>query len=291
MKNKLLSIIVLLAALFVLNGCSRTNANTTSMTAYTSVYPVEYVLENLYGDNVAIYSIYPDGINYKDYELTSKQLSDYSKGDLYVYNGTIEKEKDYAVKLLNENKNMKIIDASLGMNYTNDIEETWLNPANYLMMASNIKKGLEEYISENIEKKKIDENYETLKLSLTEIDAELKSVANNANNNVLVVSNDVFKYLEKYGFTVISLEENENLTEKTIADVRNLLRNKTINYIFLKDDEEENETIKTLKNEYGVQTVSLNSLSTLNAEDRKDKKDYVSIMMDNINSIKLEVNG
>ena len=116
MKNKLLSIIVLLAALFVLNGCSRTNANTTSMTAYTSVYPVEYVLENLYGDNVAIYSIYPDGINYKDYELTSKQLSDYSKGDLYVYNGTIEKEKEYAVKLLNENKNMKIIDASLGMN-------------------------------------------------------------------------------------------------------------------------------------------------------------------------------
>ena len=112
-----------------------------------------------------------------------------------------------------------------------------------------------------------------------------------SHNNVLVVSNDVFKYLEKYGFTVISLEENENLTEKTIADVRNLLRNKTINYIFLKDDEEENETIKTLKNEYGVQTVSLNSLSTLNAEDRKDKKDYVSIMMDNINSIKLEVNN
>lgn len=153
------------------------------------------------------------------------------------------------------------------------------------------KKGLEEYIEENIEKKKIDENYEKLKLSLSEIDAELKSVANNANNNVLIVSDDTFKYLEKYGFTVISLEENENLTDKVIADVKKLLSNKMVNYIFIKDNEEENETIKALKEEYDVQTLSLNSLSTLSAEDRKDKKDYVSIMMDNINSIKLEVNN
>ena len=64
-----------------------------------------------------------------------------------------------------------------------------------------------------------------------------------------------------------------------------------VNYIFIKDNEEENETIKALKEEYDVQTLSLNSLSTLSAEDRKDKKDYVSIMMDNINSIKLEVNN
>ena len=56
------------------------------------------------------------------------------------------------------------------------------------------------------------------------------------------------------------------------------------------DNEEENKTIKSLKDSYNVQIVRLNSLTTLNANDRKDKKDYASIMMDNINSIKLEVN-
>lgn len=289
MKNKTLIIISLFLSLLALNGCTK-NDNTSSMTAYTSVYPVEYILDNLYGDNIAIYSIYPDGINYKDYKLTNKQLSDYSKGDLYVYNGTIQKEKDYAVELLNKNKKIKIIDASLGMAYTNDVSETWLNPANYLMMASNIKKGLDEYIGENIEKKKIDENYEMLKLNLSEIDAELKSIALNASSNILIVSNDAFKYLEKYGFTVISIEENENLTDKVISDVKKMLANKMVHYIFLMDDEEESETIKSLKDAYGIQTVKLNSLSTLNASDRKDKKDYISIMMDNINSIKLEVN-
>lgn len=289
MKNKILMILALGLSLLALTGCSP-DTNTSSMTAYTSVYPVEYVLENLYGDKIAIYSIYPDGINYKNYKLTDKQLTDYSKGDLYVYNGIIKKEKEYAAKLLNQNKNIKIIDASLGMNYSNDVAEAWLNPSNYLMMASNIKKGLEEYINEKIETKEINENYEKLKLSLSEIDAELKSIASNASNNILVVSDDTFKYLEKYGFTVISLQENENLTDKVVSEVKKMIANKAIHYIFLKDNEEPNDTIKGLKDKYNVTTTSLNSLSTLSANDRKDKKDYVSIMMDNINSIKLEVN-
>ena len=137
---------------------------------------------------------------------------------------------------------------------------------------------------------KLNKNYEELKLSLSEIDAELKQIASSSSNPVLVVSSDTFKYLEKYGFTIYSLEENNNLSDKTIADVKKLLANKQISYIFLKDNEEENNTIKDLKNNYEFKTVSLNTISTLSASDRKDKKDYISIMMDNINSIKLEVN-
>lgn len=290
MKNKLLLIIGAIFVMITLSGCSK-DENASSMTAYTSVYPVEYILDSLYGDEIAIYSIYPDGTNYKNYDLTDKQISDYSKGDLFVYNGTIQKEKDYAVELLNQNKNLKIIDASQGMNYTNDVAESWLNPSNYLMMASNIKKGLEEYISERIELDKISENYENLKYELTELDAELSEAASSSDNPTIIVSSNTFKYLEKYGFTVISLEENNNLTEKVLSEARRLLSNKTCQYIFLKDNEEENETIKNLKSAYNVQTVSLNTVSTLSATQRKDKIDYMSIMQDNINSIKLEVNG
>ena len=290
MKKKILMIIGVIIILLSFTGCSKDDTESV-MTTYTSVYPVEYILDNLYGDKMAIYGIYPDGTNYTNYKLTNKQLSDYSKGDLFVYNGTIKKEKDYAAYLINKNKKIKIIDASLGMNYTNDVIETWLNPSNYLMMASNIKKGLEEYINEEIEKKEIEKNYEKLKLNLTQIDAELKSIANNSNNNILIVGSDTFKYLEKYGFTVISLEENDNLTDKTLADVKKIFSNKMASYIFLKDNDEESKTVKALKDKYNIQIARINSLYTLSATDRKDKKDYNSIMMDNINSIKLEVNN
>ncbi len=289
MKKKILFIFVAFFIMLTLSGCSN-NSDEKQMSAYTSVYPVEYILDYLYGDNIEIYSIYPDGTDYTSYELTEKQISDYSKADLFIYNGTIQKEKDYAVDFLNENKNLKIIDASQGMSYTYDVAESWLNPANFLMMASNIKNGLEEYISETIEISKISENYENLKYELTELDAELNQAASESDNPTIIVSSNTFKFLEKYGFTVISLDESSSITEKVLNDVKTLLANGTCKYIFLKDDEEESNTIKELKDTYDVETVSLNTISTLSATQRDDKEDYMSIMQENINSIKLEVN-
>lgn len=275
--------------MLVLSGCNK-NEDASALTVYTSVYPTEYILDYLYGDNLAITSIYPDGSNFEKYELTKTQIDEYSTNDLFVYNSTIDKEKNYAVELLNKNKNLKIIDASLGMSYVNDVPETWLNPSSFLMMASNIKKGLKEYINESIEIDKINKNYESLKLLLTKMDADLKKIANNTSNKTIIVSNDTFKYLEKYGFNVISLEENANLTDKVLKEAEDLMKNKSISYVFLKDNEEENNTIKSLKEKYKFTTVSLNSLSNLSSQDRLDNKNYESIMNENINSIKLEVN-
>lgn len=288
MKNKKFLIIIILIML-VLSGCNK-NEDASALTVYTSVYPTEYILDYLYGDNLAITSIYPDGSNFEKYELTKTQIDEYSTNDLFVYNSTIDKEKNYAVELLNKNKNLKIIDASLGMSYVNDVPETWLNPSSFLMMASNIKKGLKEYINESIEIDKINKNYESLKLLLTKMDADLKKIANNTSNKTIIVSNDTFKYLEKYGFNVISLEENANLTDKVLKEAEDLMKNKSISYVFLKDNEEENNTIKSLKEKYKFTTVSLNSLSNLSSQDRLDNKNYESIMNENINSIKLEVN-
>ena len=129
-----------------------------------------------------------------------------------------------------------------------------------------------------------------MQLSLTKMDAELKSIVSNSSKKTIVVSSDAFLFLKKYGFDVISIEENANLTDKVLLEVENLLSKKSINYIFLKDNDEESETIKKLKKKYNFSTARLNTLSNLSTQDRLDNKDYESIMYDNINSIKLEVN-
>lgn len=288
MKNKKFLIIIVLI-MIVLSGCNK-KEDVAALTVYTSVYPTEYILDYLYGDNISVTSIYPDGTDFKKYDLTKTQLDEYSINDLFVYNSTISKEKNYAVELLNRNKKIKIIDASLGMSYENDVTETWLNPSSFLMMASNIKEGLKEYINESIEIDKINNNYNDLQLSLTKMDAELKSIVSNSSKKTIVVSSDAFLFLKKYGFDVISIEENANLTDKVLLEVENLLSKKSINYIFLKDNDEESETIKKLKEKYNFSTARLNTLSNLSTQDRLDNKDYESIMYDNINSIKLEVN-
>ncbi len=291
MKKKLLRLSLVLVALFSLSGCFGMKNEKTLSTAYVSVYPVEYLLDSLYGKEMAVYSIYPDGTNYNDYKLSNKQINDYSTAELFIYNSSISKEKDYTVSMLNKNKDLKIIDASLGMTVNYNTSELWLNPSNYLMMASNIKNGLEEYVNTKIDiSDKIDKNYEDLKLEISSLDADLKETAKNAVNTTIVTSNTTFKFLEKYGFKVYTLDK-ENLTNNDLENVKKQMRNKSISYIFMIDDEEETDTIKKLKEEYNVQILRLNSLSTLSADNRKNKKDYVSIMNDNINSIKLEVNN
>ena len=254
MKRKYLCALpLLIICLIMLTGCEENT--TTVKKAYTSVYPTEYLLETLYGDSISVYSIYPEDTNYQDYKLSKKQISDYSLGELFVYNSTIEKEKTYAVELINNNKNIKIIDASLGMNVNYDISESWLDPSNYLMMASNIKQGLVRYVDE---KYKLDEtvnkNYNILKEELKALEAELKDAASNSVNPTIVTSNDSFKFLEKYGFVVYSLQDSKNISSKTLSEIRYLMSNGTIKYIFKKENEEESDLIKSLKNEYNIET-------------------------------------
>ena len=83
----------------------------------TTVYPIEYVTKRLYGNNSTIKSIYPRDSISDTYKITNKQLKDYSEYDLFIYNGE-SKEREYATTMLNDNKNLKIIDASYGIDST-----------------------------------------------------------------------------------------------------------------------------------------------------------------------------
>lgn len=281
-------LVLCLTCLLFLCGCLKRDTM-EDITIYTSYYPLEYITNALYGNNSKVYSTYPDGTNPNDTTLTEKQLSDYSNGSLFIFSG-LSNEKNYLYDMLKNNKDLKIIDSTLSMQtneeYGNRIEELWLDPNNLLMIARNIKDGLDEYINNYYLKNEIENNYSNLKIELSQMSANLHLIAETADNPTLVVSSDVFKFLENYGFTIYSLEKND---EKTIKIVSNLMKNKKINYIFLLSSDEETETIKKLNETYGTKLVIFNSLATISVDDRNDKKDYLSIMKENINLIKQEV--
>ena len=140
-------ILLIISLIFILitSGCIKRD-DLEDITIYTTIYPVQYVTERLYGYNSEVLSIYPDGVNPKKYTLTKKQIKDYSKSAIFVYNG-LSDEKNIARDFINNNKNIKIIDVSQGININNNVEELWLNPTDYLMLTQNIKNSLKEYIS------------------------------------------------------------------------------------------------------------------------------------------------
>ncbi len=285
---KKITILLMMTVLsFYATGCFKRD-NLEDIDIYATAYPIEYIVERLYGAHSTVYSIYPDGVNINDYTLTDKQILDYSKASLFVFNG-LSSEKDYVIPMFNHNKNLRIIDTSLTMEYSYGIEELWLDPSNFLMLAQNVRDGLEEYINNHYLKNDIEEQYEQLKIEVSNLDAKIKLMMDSSDNKTLIVSNDVFKFLEKYGFTVISLEENEDLTEKKIADVTALIDSGENSYIFTLQNEEINDTIKEIQEKTDVELITLHSLSNLTDEERNDNQNYLSLMNNNIELLKNEL--
>ena len=109
----------------------------------TTNYPNEYIISSLYGKHATISSVYPDGVNTKTYKLTNKRRErGFSKSRfIYVYWSNREKEI-LAVKLLDYNSNLKIIDSSYVLEDNNDTEELWNDPSFMLMMCQNVRISL-----------------------------------------------------------------------------------------------------------------------------------------------------
>ncbi len=286
--KRLKIILVLGIVLPLLTGCFKRD-NMDNISIYTTVYPIEYLVTSIYGYNSTVGNIYPNGTDIKTYKPTDKKIKEYSKVDLFVYNGRTS-EKSIAASLLEYNSHLKIIDVAKGLSIQNDQEELWLCPSNYLMLAQNIKNELIEYTKSTILQQEINEKYDALKLTISKYDAELKLIAESANNNTIIAGNDVFLFLEKYGFDVISVEESDRYLPSYYQEAKNNIVNKKNNYIFVLDTDKTNENTKNLE-KAGAKIITVKSMTNLTDEEEKEHLDYPKMMLEFIEQIRNEVNN
>ena len=253
-----------------------------------TIYPIEYLTTTLFGEHSKIKSIYPDNMD-SNYEISDKLLSDYSSANLFIFNGNDDKENEYVFKMFDNNRNLKIIDATTSLTYNNKIEELWLDPMNYLTMANNIKKGFNEYTDIAYLNNDINSKYDELKVKLIELEADYNEMGNRANNKNLVVADDLFLYLSKYGINVISLEKSDNYSKKSEYTAEELIKNKEIKNIYVKKGQKLDSNIEELKEKYSVNIIELNTLYTLSEDDRKNGKDYFTLMNENLQMLKQQL--
>ena len=284
--KKIIKLFSITFIMILLSGCT-TKDSMENININTSIYPIEYITNVLYGDYSTINSMYPSDVNPYEYKLTDKQIKNYSNSDLIVYNG-LDKETDYVVQMLNTNKKLKIIDSTAKIEYTNSMDEIWINPSNMITIAQNTRNGLKEYITSSYLQDKIEENYEKLKLDFSTLDANLKEAVANAKNTTIIVASDDLLTLSKYGLNIVSIDEND-LTDKELADAKSLLNKDIVSYIFVKKGYKETETMKLLKDKYDAKYLEIDTLNNISSEDKNNNKDYISIMNDNIDKLKEEL--
>lgn len=279
------SLVVLFITLILLTGCFKRD-NLDDISIAVTKYPIEYLVKNIYGFNSTVSSVYPVGSDVDTYTLSKKQLRKYSTNDIFVYNGLTD-EKKIAAGLLNYNSGIKIIDVAKGLNDTYEEEELWLSPSNYLMLAQNIKDSLLSYTNSTILKQEINDAYEELKLNISMLDANIKVIAENASNKTIIVGNDLFKFLEKYGYNVLSIDESKN-KKSDYQEAKNLVSNKSNSYVFVLEKSVNDENVAKLKNA-GASIVSIKSLKSLTQDEINDGYDYLQYMNTFIDDLKSEV--
>lgn len=285
--KRIFKLITVSLLLIPLTGCFKKD-NLEDITIYTTAYPTEYIVNVLYGNHSTVKSIYPNNIKVEDYVLTDKQLKDYSKADMFIFNG-ISKEKDYLVDMFDYNKDLMIIDATQSVEVSHNLNELWMDPSNFLMITSNIKNGLLEYISNHYLKEEIEANYEELKIKISNLDAALKLMSSNSKYTTIIVDNNALKFLEKYGFTVISIEETDSLTQKVKNEVYKLIEGNTVDYIYTLDEENLSDIVKEIQVNTDVKVLELHKLDNLTDKERSENEDYISLLNKNIDLLKYEV--
>lgn len=282
---KKIKFILLLTIIFCLTGCFNDDSM-ESIEISTSVYPIEFVVNELYGEHAKIYSIYPNDEEIVDFEVTDTLLDQYSNSDLFIFNG-LSDESNYVKTMLKNNKDLKIIDVSSNMQVNYSMEEIWLDPNNLLTIANNIKKGFEEYISSSYLVKNVDELYEELKINLTALDGKYYKTVKNSSNKTIIVNDNAFMYLKKYGLEVISLDP-ETVTQKEIVKALELLRNGTCNYVFINHGQTKDSIVDDIKNGTEFNTAELFTMTNLSNVDTL-KNDYIALMNQNLEALKLEL--
>lgn len=285
--KKLGILLVIMVSLFVLTGCIKTE-KFENVNILTTSYPIEYITERLYKENSRIKSIYPAGEDIEQVEFSEKELQDFAKNELYIYIGKIEKERELALKLKNLNKNLLLIDASRDIKTNSGIEEIWLDQSNMIMVVQNVADGLKEYMESSVLKKKVDKNFEELNVELSNLDAEIKITATNSDKKTIVVADNTLKFLKRYGFEVISLDEKE-AGDHTVEIVKQLAQKEKIKYIFTLQGKKSNELLDNLLKQTNLKKITLNNLANITDEEKANNIKYPDMVNKFIEELKMDV--
>ena len=153
------------------------------------------------------------------------------------------------------------------------------------MISQNIRNSLSELIDSKYIKDEINSSYEELKVELSELDADIKLLSENAKNKTIVVASKSLQYLNKYGFDVIFIDDTTE-TENNIAKVKKLIDNNSIKYIYILENDKESKIFEQLKSDKKITSLTIDKIDNITDEQRDNKEDYITLMKQNIELLK-----
>ena len=278
MKNIFLIIIILISIF----ACGNNDNKNTSgkLTIYTSIYPIYDFTKKIGGEKITVYNMTKAGAEPHDFEITSKDMANLSKADLFIYNGG---GMEHWIDSVKEALNIKYIDSSSNINNENNLDpHFWLSPKNAKIQMENIKNGLIEIDSEN--KNYYQSNYNLYASRLDELDNKIRNSLSNIKNRNLVLTHPAFgHFCKEYSLTQIAIARDE-ADPKAMSEIITFIKNNNVKAIFY-EEFSSSKLVDSIAKETEIKILTLNPIESLSEENIEAGEDYFSIMEKNLISL------
>ncbi|OEJ15709.1 ABC transporter substrate-binding protein [Brachyspira hampsonii] len=279
--KKFLTIIFILS---LLAGCSNASKNnevsSNKLKVYASIYPIYDFAKKICSDKADVYNMTSTGSEPHDFEITSKDMADLTKADLFIYNGG---GMEHWVDTVKDNiKELKYVETSSNINNEGLDPHFWLSPIKAKKQMENIKNALADIDSINADY--YNSNYNFYADKLDELDNHFKEVLSNIKNTNLVVTHPAFgHFCKEYSLNQVAIARDE-ADPKAMSETIDFIKNNNVKAIFY-EEFSSSKLVDSIAKETGVKILTLNPIESLSEEYIKAGKDYFSVMEDNLSSL------
>ena len=277
----------------ILTACS-SNKNDDDI-IYTSIYPLEYIVQEIAEDKVDVQSIYPPGVDAHTYEPTSKEITELADGEAFIYLGAgmesfaetiAEALKNQDMEFIEIGQHKELFNSDTSNNETDLDPHIWLDPMRMIQMAEIITKELNELQPEN--KTFFLENLSQFTEKMTVLDEEFSDTLKDKDKKELLVAHAAYGYWEqRYDLEQIpisGISSSDEPSQKELTSIAKLADDKNLNYVIF-DVASENKVAEILQEHIDADPLYIHNLEVLTEDNIENKEDYYSIMKKNLETL------
>ena len=214
------------------------------------------------------------------FEITSKDMANLTKANLFIYNGGGMEHWVDTVK--DSIKELKYVETSSNIDDKGVDPHFWLSPIKAKKQMENIKNALAEIDAVNADY--YNSNYNYYADRLDELDNHFKDVLSKIKNTNVVVTHPAFgHFCEAYSLNQVAIARDE-ADPKAMSDTIAFIKNNNVKAIFY-EDFSSSKLVDSIAKETGAKILTLNPIESLSEEYINAGEDYFSVMESNLVSL------
>lgn len=283
--------------LLLLAGCSNPGdgGDTGGVMVSASFYPLAEFAHQVGGEKVEVFQVTPAGASPHEFEPTARDIVKIYKSKLILINGAglDPWAENLQIEHINMSEKINLLEGAGHEGHEDEHQHLqdphfWLDPVIAIEEVTIIRDALIKADPKN--EKTYTENARQYITELETLNKKFKTGLANCEKNEIITSHSAFGYMaDRYGFEQIGIagiSSQEEPSMKRLAELAELAKEKEIKYIFF-------ETLvspklaETLAGEVGAETLVLNTVSGLTQEDIDSNKNYVKLMNENLQNLRI----